>query len=683
MHEVGKSQRKSTEKYAVLTEDLARPELYEDNWLTYQEVAITQLLNSMFEAASKDPNAEQSTEKLRSRLLDLYHEPPMLSLHKRLQASLQYGALSIPKDLLTQTLRLKDDVGLRKKFLNLWVKTYDLTTLRTAAEAIIGRQIVAPSRLSSGSSCSDDGSRVVRAERRAIENFLDVFLIRNEDAVRIKSAGGGSIASLARSDHSNDDFGSQGWSWRRTTLRSLMLIYLLDRAKSANIASGCLFRSTSLYKTSIDVLHALSTMLLPSHGDITRPLGHLNYKVEHVQYPLQQFTYHINNIAIDLRDGVILTRLVELLLYPPPSLVARQEDTVTISLPTGDTLTSAFNFTANESWVLSQHLKVPSIGRAQKLYNVQVALAALNGVRGIPLNVVGGIKAEDIVDGHREKTMSLLWSLVGKHGLANLVDWAHIVREIERFRTQWYKRRDEYEEGHLDSDPENDDETAGRELGSNSTLEYHTRLLLSWARCIARTKGLKVTNLTTSFSDPKIVEAVVDAYLPPTFLHSSTELSLAAKLRAAGCSESFISLFNSSTTKHKTKTIPSKDFTLLSLAFLASRLPPLSLSHRAALTIQRAYRSVLARRTLSTRLAHMRVARAAAALGAQRERLVNAAIVVQRRWRKIEEARKERLERVVLGVQSWARAWVVRRWAGRVTGDKVGVAKTRRVRGGW
>ncbi|PVI06877.1 hypothetical protein DM02DRAFT_609258 [Periconia macrospinosa] len=687
MHEVGRPQQPPKEEYSVLTEDLARPELYEDNWLTYQEVAITQILNSMFEASSKDPNAEQTSEELRRRLLDMYQEPAMLSLHKRLQASLQYGALSIPKDLLVQTSRLKDDVGLRKRFLNLWVKTYNLTTLRTAAETIIGRQITAPSRLSSGSTSSDDGSRVMRAERRAIEKFLDVFLIRNEDAVRVKSAGVGSIASLTRGDQSNDDFGSQGWSWRRTALRSLMLIYLLDRAKSADMVSGCLFQSTSPHKTSTDVLHALSTMLLPSHGDITRPLGHLNYKVDHAQYPLQEFTYHIDNIAIDLRDGVILTRLVELLLYQPSTLAARQEDTVTINMPTGDTLTSSFDLTAKESWVLSQHLKVPSIGRAQKLYNVQVALAALDGVRGIPLNIVGGIKPEDVVDGHREKTMSLLWSLVGKHGLHSLVDWTGIVREIQRFRSQWYKRRNEYEDGHLDS--EDDDKTEEIDVGSDASLKYHTRLLLSWARCIARTKGLKVSNLTTSFSNPKIVEAIVDAYLPPTFLppsSSSSELSLASKLAATGCSTSFISLFTSS--KSKTPhTIPSKDFTLLTLTFLASRLPPLSLTHRAATTLQRAYRAHLTRRTISSRISHMRVARAAADVGAARERLVRAAIVVQRRWREIEEMRMKRLEGIALAVQSWARAWVVRRWAGRVTGGRVGGGKggvsRRRVRGGW
>jgi abnormal spindle-like microcephaly-associated protein len=676
MHIVGKpqQQQQQQEKYPVLTEDLARPELYEDNWLTYQEVAITQLLNSMFDSAGRDPNSELSPEELRKKMLAIYHEPSMPILHKRLQASLLCGALSIPKDLLASTQRLKDDVGLRKKYLNLWVRTYDLTSLRAAAETIVGRKISAPCRLSSGSTSSDDGSRQFRSERRAIEAFLDAFLIRNEDAVRVKT-GSGSIAAITRGEH-GDDFGSQAWSWRRTTLRSLMLILLLDKAKTQDILPGCLFQTSSPHKTSTEVLHFLSNILIPSLGDITRPLGHLSYKVEQAQYPLQEYTYHIDNIAIDLRDGVHLTRLVELMLYPSSTLVAQREETVTITMPGGDILTSTFDFDQKESWVLSQHLKFPSIGRAQKLYNVQIALAALTGVRGLPAQAVQGIRAEDIVDGHREKTLSLLWSLVGKCGLATLVDWRQIVKEIELFRDQWYSSRDGYAGRDLDSD--NDEETSELE-----GLEYHKRLLLSWARSIARLQGLRVSNLTTSFSDPRVLETIVDTYLPSAMLNSSatgTKLTLSMKLKATGCSTSFIQLF----TPQSAKSIPSKDFTLLTLSFLASRLLPLSRSHRAASILQRAYRHRLSRIQLSRRVQLMKLAADCAVVVNKRNKLVGAATLIQQRWKRILEIRKEKLNRDVMAFQALARGWAIRRWVRRVTAGRVGgKEKVRRVRGGW
>lgn len=674
LHEVGQRPQ-SREKYPVLQEDLAQPELYEDNWLTYQEVAITQLLNSVFDSAVKDPNAEQNPEELRKKMLAIYHDPAMPSLHKRLQASLQFGALSIPKDLLAQTLRLKDDVGLRKKFLNLWTKSYDLNALRAAAETIVGRQITTPCRLSTGSTCSDDGSRQYRAERRAIESFLSAFLIKNEDAVRIKS-GGGSIASLTRGD---DDFGSQGWSWRRTALRSIMLILILDQAKTTDALPGCLFQTTSSYKTSVEVLHQLSKMLLPSHGDITRPLNHLNYKVEHVQYPLQEYTYQIDNIAIDLRDGIVLTRLVELLLYPSTTLGTQQDDTVTLSLPSGELLNSSLDPSQKETWILSQHLKYPAIGRPQKVYNVQIALAALSNVPGMPSAAVSGIRAEDIVDGHREKTLSLLWSLVGKCGLGSLVDWPQLVKETERFRNQWYRARDSYEGRVLDS--ENEEE----ETSELDGMAYHKRLLLSWSRSIARLHGLRVANLTTSFADPKVLEVIVDTYLPSNLTIStegSRKLGLAAKLKAVGCSTSFIALF---TPQHNTaRSIPSRDFTLLTLSFLASRLLPLARTHRAASTIQSAVRRFLLRRQISTRIQAMKIARDCAVVAQARQKMVDAATIIQRRWKAIQDARRQQLESDVLAFQALARGWAIRRWVRRITAGRVGgKEKVRRVRGGW
>ena len=124
------------------------------------------------------------------------------------------------------------------------------------------------------------------------------------------------------------------------------------------------------------------------------PLAYLLQKVDHVQYPLQEYTYHIENIAIDLRDGIILTHLVELLLYPSSTLALQHEDTVTIAMPTGELLTS--DVTQKDSWVLSQHLKYPAIGRPQKAYNVQVALSALEGVRGLPSHIANTISASEV-----------------------------------------------------------------------------------------------------------------------------------------------------------------------------------------------------------------------------------------------------------------------------------------------
>jgi abnormal spindle-like microcephaly-associated protein len=215
-------------------------------------------------------------------------------------------------------------------------------------------------------------------------------------------------------------------------------------------------------------------------------------------------------------------------------------------------------------------------------------------------------------------------------------------------------------------------------------LERYTHLLHAWARSIARLRGLRVANLTTAFADGKALEAIVDAYLPhsPTISSSSSssrascKLSLAAKLHSAGCSAAFTNLFSS------TPALPSRDFTISTLAFLASRLLPAARAARAAATIQAFWRVCLARRTVSRRVALMRVAAHCALIVRTRERLVRAAVVLQRAWKGVLEARRERLERDVVNFQSLWRGAVVRRTV-RGWGVGRGKVRERRARGGW
>jgi len=60
---------------------------------------------------------------------------------------------------------------------------------------------------------------------------------------------------------------------------------------------------------------------------------------------------------------------------------------------------------------LSNELRVPPVSRLQKIHNVDVALLALKDVGYV---LTGNIIAKDIADGHREKTLSLLWQIIYK-----------------------------------------------------------------------------------------------------------------------------------------------------------------------------------------------------------------------------------------------------------------------------
>ncbi|EXJ78401.1 hypothetical protein A1O1_08801 [Capronia coronata CBS 617.96] len=571
--------------YPILTEDLATPSMYEDRWLNHQEISITQLVNNLFEASSPGPSALQDG-MLRIRLLERYGNAEHAMLYRRLQAALMFGALSVPSDILKGAGRLSSDIGRRKAFTDLWLETYNLSYLQAALEVVVGRQMrVADVRRSTGDS----------ATRERLQRFIETFLIRNEDGTP--------------DEHGTD---RAARSYQRTMLRSLMLIRLLDITKSTSdqLVSGCLFQTVSPYKDSIDVVKALFQLLNPSAGDPIRALSHIGYRVTHSQYPLEEYDYKINNLAVDLRDGVRLTRLVELLLYPSASqsLEYSQDpnSTITVLLPTGELLSLD---EGQQDWPLSQHLKLPCIGRATKLYNVQIALSALQGVRGMT-SVIQEIKAEDVVDGYREKTVRLLWGLTSKWGLGGLVDWHDVEREIKRLcRSLDADANNTYENDFFDTlwhDDEDEDEPARYQM-----------LLKSWAQAIAAKNGLVVTNLTTSFAGTRVFEAIVDEYEGYIIVNNSSSssssskngdarssktqgggrLPLSARLRQLGCSEQFAGLFSTTTSDTSSQTgggrgcgrIFDRDFVLAALAFLCSRLLEPSRGPRAAVVIQRAW----------------------------------------------------------------------------------------------
>ncbi|KAI9761738.1 MAG: hypothetical protein M4579_000832 [Chaenotheca gracillima] len=530
--------------YPVLSEHISRPEMYEDNWLSHQEAAITQLVNGLFSAADKN-KTKPDHQALRGDLLNLYQDTSVSLLYKRVQASLLYGALKIPKELLSRSGGLQEDLGLRRKFLDLWLDSYDLPSLRGAVEVIVGREIrqisIRPRR-------SDPDPKVAesRALKKAIEGFLETFFIRHEDAIQVASEVG-SIRNIARTaigggaqmDRKTDEMSKREWAWGRTVLRSLMLIYLLDRGKREGILLGRHFRKESLHKSSVSVLQGLSNLLLPSLGDIARPLSHLNYEVSHVQLPLEEYGCRIGNLATDMRDGVLLTRLVELLLYPPSSL--ERVGDMTVTMPTGDVLTMDNN--ASGGWILSQHLKFPCIGHAQKIFNVQLALSALQGVTRGTANLAG-VRAEDIVIGHREKTIGLLWGLVSKWGLGMLVDWDRLQREVRRLKDRYRERRIHQLVEHAASIHDDTDESEDEDEPDDlEGFERYAWLLKAWASIIAKSHNLQVTNLSTSFTDGKVFEKIVTEYedhlLRPGAPAFASSVSLEDRLKSIGCSQYF------------------------------------------------------------------------------------------------------------------------------------------------
>ncbi|XP_055587217.1 protein abnormal spindle [Uranotaenia lowii] len=179
----------------------------------------------------------------------------------------------------------------------------------------------------------------------------------------------------------------------------LFLMFFLDTAKNRRLIkhNPCLFVKNAPYKETREILIRFSSLLIAGIGDITKHLKRFGYVLQHKQTFLDEFDYAFENLAVDLRDGIRLTRVMEIILL--------RDD-------------------------ISQNLRVPSISRLQKVHNVNLALKALEEA---DYQITGDITAKDVCDGHREKTLSLLWQIVYKFRSPKFKAAANSIRN-------WWKR---------------------------------------------------------------------------------------------------------------------------------------------------------------------------------------------------------------------------------------------------
>ncbi|KAL3496601.1 hypothetical protein BJX62DRAFT_102320 [Aspergillus germanicus] len=594
--------------YPPVLEGITNPSMYDDNWLSHQEVILTQLINELFDETNGIIQADDPAF-LRRELLLLYQSPHFTDLYKRLQSSLLYGALSIPKHVLAKNSRLRHDLGLKRKYIDIWLQTYDPKALKAALETVTGRIIPEIKPGSSILSANEDSSNAEKALRRRLERFLNAFLVQNQD--------------MDTSENSAEEPEALGKAYRRTVLHSIMLVILLDKARITPKTSltHCLFLASSPYKSSSDVLQALSRFLLPSCGDINKALGQLDCQVSYQQHPLEEYEYEVSNLAVDLRDGIRLTRIVELLLYP----YAPQDNSIDGTL---SEMRLSENSAENSRWPLCRRLKFPCLSRTVKMFNVKVALDALaSNKEGKQL--LKKIRAEDIVNGHREKTIALLWGLVSKWGLSGLVNLSDLETEIMQLKQRAMSL------GH-------DLETHDDKINEHSENGEAAVLLKQWALLVTQLHGLQ-PNVTTNLGDGKVYECILDEYEGYILSQNQFDLSngfkasLEDRLRALGCNTQFIRLISPRLTPHILDTSSNTG----ALAFLCSRLLPATKRARAAIVLQNAWRRVLRHRENKRRIVARDIARQCAAVVQTRDRILWAKSIIVHWWR-VNKSRRRR-----------------------------------------
>lgn len=158
----------------------------------------------------------------------------------------------------------------------------------------------------------------------------------------------------------------------------LSIVYFLDKAKMYGLIpqSHCLFQKDTIKESNEMLIEFSKYAITGTIGDITKYLKSLGYVVEYRQGYIEEFSYRIKNLSYDLRDGVRLTKIMELMLF------------------------------RND---ITQNLRVPAIDRRQKNNNVGLVFNALSQAG---YQVQHNIEPCDIVDGNREKTLSLLWQII-------------------------------------------------------------------------------------------------------------------------------------------------------------------------------------------------------------------------------------------------------------------------------
>ena len=187
---------------------------------------------------------------------------------------------------------------------------------------------------------------------------------------------------------------------------------------------------------------------------------------------MDEFDYRVTNIAIDLRDGIRLAKVADIL--------------------------RAKGHASGVSCVAQ--LRVPAVSRLQKIHNTDVALKCLREELHVP---VQDIASRDIVDGHRSKTLMLLWKIILMSEVPSLLTVEQLSKEISDVQ------RNNFQAG-LSAPQESE-----LDLSDEAIQHFQSPLLsalLRWCQTVCVSYGLHVNNFTSSFSDGKVLCAIINYY---------------------------------------------------------------------------------------------------------------------------------------------------------------------------
>lgn len=414
-------------------------------------------------SAMRTLRAHQQMTSTRLKALQLFNDEPMRRTRGALQQEIRSGKLSLRKDQnLSANLTLRDQV------ISLLFQ-YSTPWLRLGLETIFGEAILphdphhAPTPKHSKAGTPSKGTSNPSSLKLAIKKFI-VQRVLADEATLVKFSKRKCAVPSGRFEL---EYQSQ---LREVVLfRLLSLFFFLDAAKQAQLIEHVtLFRRDSNLKSSKNVLLSFCRDFLSSEGNFLKHLAKVGLSVGFEQDRIEEVELGVTNLAVDLKDGVNLSRLTEIITGMP-----------------------------NRS-ILST-LRLPARSRLQKLHNVGVALDHLHpfleSSKDYPAH--RRISAHHVVDGHRDVVLKLLWIVLAECCLDKLVDVQQIQDETRKLERLYHP--------------------ASVNIRVETTPQQCPALkdlLLRWCSAVSRSFGLELSNLTTDFADGKAFCYVISYYHP-------------------------------------------------------------------------------------------------------------------------------------------------------------------------
>ncbi|KAK1680148.1 hypothetical protein QYE76_040996 [Lolium multiflorum] len=249
--------------------------------------------------------------------------------------------------------------------------------------------------------------------------------------------------------------------------RMFLLVAALDRAKMESalpLKSGIdslddggsppLFCHKAHIKSSRQIVQESLAEAMHGEGDLLIHLSTMGYKLNYEQLALSEYDFTIGNLFEDLKDGIILCRVVQLLL--------------------------------SDASIISRVI-APSDTHKKKLQNCTMAIQYIKQA-GVLLSDADGviISAEDIANGDKELILSLIWNIFIRMQLPLLVNKTSLARELSRFKAPTVEQ-------------------------SISETKSHMGLLYDWIQVVCAKYGISVES--SSQIDRRALNYFISYYL--------------------------------------------------------------------------------------------------------------------------------------------------------------------------